>query len=113
MHEYPATCRIIAIAEARAREACAVRVRRIVLKVGDASGFVGDSVRMYFDACAEGTMCEGAELDIRRVRVKMRCRACGALFDRIPFSFDCTMCGGEGEPTGIGREFDVEAIDVE
>jgi hydrogenase nickel incorporation protein HypA/HybF len=113
MHEYPATRRIVEIAEERARDSGARRVRRIVLDVGDASGFVGDSVRMYFDACAAGTMCEGADLEIRRIRPKMRCRRCGSLFDRIPFTFDCPGCGGEGAPTGIGREFDVVAVDVE
>ena len=113
MHEYPATRRIVDIAEARARDAGARRVVRIGLDVGDASGYVGDSVRMYFDACAAGTLCEGAELDIRRIRVKMRCRSCGDLFERIPFSFSCPKCGADGEPTGIGREFDVVSVDVE
>ena len=113
MHEYPATKRIVDIAEGRAREAGARRVVRILLDIGDASGYVGDSVRMYFDACAAGTLCEGAELEIRRIRVKMRCRACGELFERRPLSFECPACGGEGAPTAIGRELDVAAVDVE
>ena len=113
MHEYPATLRIVEVADARARAAGARRVVRIRLDVGDASGYVGDSVHLYFDPCAAGTLCEGAELEIRRIRVKMRFRSCGDLFERIPLSFDCPACGGEGEPTRIGREFDVVSIDVE
>jgi hydrogenase nickel incorporation protein HypA/HybF len=112
MHEYPITERIIRIAEKRGAEAQASRVEAITLVVGEQSGFIGESIRMYFGIIAEGTLCEGAELVIKPVRPKLRCAACGAYFHREPLSFVCPECGGDGAPTGIGREFYIESISV-
>lgn len=112
MHEYPITQQIIKIAEKHATQLCASRIKSIKLVVGDYSGFVGDSIQMYFDAISAGTKCEGATIEIVRVTPKMRCTACGELFSRQYLSFACPKCGGEGEPTEIGKEFYIESIEV-
>lgn len=113
MHEFPITQQIIRIAETHAREAGAARVIRVKLVVGDYSGFIGDSIQMYFDVISEGTLCEKATIEIQRVKPKLRCESCGQLFSRKPFSFACPKCGGEGLPTEIGKEFYVDTIEVE
>lgn len=113
MHEYPITQQIIKIAENRARECNAAEVRKIVLVVGDYSGFIGDSIQMYFDVISQGTLCEGAEIEIKRVRPRLRCEKCGCLFEKKLFSFECPECGGAGEPTETGREFYIESIEIE
>jgi hydrogenase nickel incorporation protein HypA/HybF len=112
MHEYPVTLQIIRIAEKKAREADATRVCSISLVVGDQSGFIGDSIQMYFDVIAEGTLCEGAVLDICHVRPKLRCETCDSLFERKPMSFACPVCGHDGMPTEIGKEFYIRHIEV-
>ena len=112
MHELPVTLRIIDIASETAREKGG-RVRKIHLVVGEDSGFVGDSIQMYFDVAAEGTLCEGARLTIEGVRAKLRCRSCGRLFDRKPFSFDCPFCDGQGGPSEVGKEFYLKTVELE
>lgn len=112
MHEYPVTVRIVEIASETA-EKNRGRVRRIDLVVGEDSGFIGESIQMYFDAVAEGTPCEGATLVIEGVRPKLRCETCGRLFERKRYSFRCPHCGGDGEPTGIGKEFYVKSVELE
>lgn len=112
MHEYPITLRIVEIANSQAAEAHA-RVTGIDLVVGDDSGFIGESIQMYFDVIAEGTPCAGARLTIERVRPKLQCTACGAYFEREPFSFACPACGGDGRPTKIGKEFYVKSVELE
>ena len=112
MHEYPVTLRIAEIAS-REAERAGGRAKVIRLVVGDDSGFVGESIQMYFDVISAGTPCEGARLEIERVVPKLKCAACGALFERKPFSFACPACGGEGRPTEIGREFYVKNVEVE
>jgi hydrogenase nickel incorporation protein HypA/HybF len=67
---------------------------------------------MYFDVIARNTLCESAELLIKPVKPKLRCRSCGGLFLRKPFSFQCGECGGDGEPTEIGKEFYIESVTV-
>ena len=113
MHEYPITQQIIKIAENHAREADAEKVTAVNLVVGDYSGFIGDSIQMYFDIISEGTLCEGAEIRIQRVKPKLRCSSCGELFERKLFSFECPKCGGEGGPTEIGKEFYIDSIEVQ
>lgn len=112
MHEYPVTLEIIRLAEKAARDQGADKVELISLVIGDLSGYVGDSVRMYFDEISKGTACEGCELKIERIEPKTQCSSCGKLFKRKLFSFECPYCGGEGHPTNIGTEFYIDYIEV-
>ena len=113
MHEYPITEQIVKIAEKNCREAGASRVTSVNLVVGDYSGLVPESIHMYFDLIAEGTVCEGSEINMKRVKPKLKCTSCGALFERAPMSFACPSCGADGEPTETGKEFYIESIEVE
>ena len=113
MHEYPITEQIIKIAEKHCRQAGAKRVKKVKLVIGDYSGYVGDSVQMYFDLIGEGTLCEGADVEITHVRPKLKCPSCGRLFEKKPLTFACPQCGADGEPTEIGKEFYLESIEVE
>lgn len=113
MHEYPITKRIVEIAEEHAKKEHASRVVQVNLVVGDYSGFIGESISMYFDIISEGTLCEGAAVNIRRIKPMLECRNCGELFEKVPFSFECPKCGGEGGPTEIGKEFYIESIEIE
>lgn len=113
MHEYPITQQIIKIAENHAAEAGSHKVKAVNLVVGDYSGFIGESIQMYFDIISEGTVCEGAKINIQRVKPQLQCRDCGTYFERKAFSFECPECGGEGRPTKIGKEFYIDTIEVE
>ncbi len=112
MHEYPVTQDIIKIASKHAAEAGTdAKIKKVTLVIGESCDLVGECIRLYFDIIAEGTACEGAELVIESVKPMLKCKACGKLFERKPFSFTCE-CGGDGEPTEIGREFFVKSIEV-
>jgi hydrogenase nickel incorporation protein HypA/HybF len=113
MHEYPITLEVIRLAEQAAREKNAVRVTKIALVVGDLSGYVGDSIRMYFDEISKGTACEGCELEIKRIKPQMQCEVCQEVFERKLFSFDCPFCGGAACPTKTGSEFYIDYIEAE
>lgn len=115
MHEYPITLNIIETAMRHAEAHGGGRVTAVHLVVGDHSGCLADSIELYFDVIAGEGMCAGARLVIERVRPMLRCKACGGLFPRKPFEFACPApgCGGEGEPTDIGREFFIKAIEIE
>jgi hydrogenase nickel incorporation protein HypA/HybF len=83
------------------------------LVVGELSGFIGDSIQLYFDIIAKGTLAENAELTIQYIKPKLKCKSCQKLFEREKFSFQCPFCGGEGLPSEIGKEFYIENIEVE
>lgn len=113
MHEYPITAAIIESAEKYMLANDRHRVLEIALVIGEYSGCVAESIEMYFDIIAEGTPCENAVLKIEKVKPMLKCKACGKYFERLPFSFECGFCGGDGEPTEIGREFYIKSITIE
>ena len=113
MHEYPITCHLVSLACEQATDRGSGRVSKITLVIGDDAGYVGDSIRLYFDAVAEGTRCAGADLDIIRIRPQLLCTGCGRHFIRKPFSFACPDCGADGRPTEIGKEFFIKSIELE
>lgn len=112
MHEYPVTREIVRIASETAEKKRA-KVTGIDLVVGEDSGFVGESIQMYFDVVAEGTLCEGARLSIEGRKAKLKCLDCGKLFPRKMFSFTCPYCGGSGGPCEEGKEFYIKSVDLE
>ena len=109
MHEYSLAKSII---QSAAEHAGGAKVTQVNLVIGESSGIMGESIRMYFDIFAENTLCEDATIEIEFITPKLRCKTCGLFFRRRPFSFECE-CGGEGEPTDIGREFYIKSITVE
>lgn len=113
MHEYPITQQIVKIACEFAEKEKAKSVKRVHLKVGDYSGFIGESIQMYFDILGEGTLCQGGEITFDRVIPQLLCNECGKYFPRTSaYSFECPYCGGQGGPSEIGKEFYVEFIEV-
>lgn len=113
MHELPITQNIIKIAEKHCCEEGGSKVLAVHLVIGDYSGYVGDSVQMYFDVISEGTLCEGAQCTITHVEPRLRCNKCGELFKKQLLTFDCPYCDGQGMPTEIGKEFYVDSIEIE
>lgn len=109
MHEYKLTQNIV---ETAVQCAGNKKVKKIVLAVGESSGILDESIKMYFDEIAENTVCEGAVVETEPVKTMLKCTKCGKFFERKPFSFECE-CGGEGEPTKTGTEFYVKYIEVE
>jgi len=113
MHEYSLTRQIVRIVCRAAEENAAQRVSQVRLVVGGGSGIIPESVQLYFDQLARGTLAEGAVLQVRLVPPQMRCPVCGRNFERPRFSFACPQCGALGNPTEIGTEFYVEGVELE
>ena len=61
MHELALATEVVSICAARAEGARVVRVR---LEVGRLAAVLPDALRFCFDACANGTLVQGAALDI-------------------------------------------------
>lgn len=113
MHEYSITQQIIKIAEKSALEHQGKHITKISLVVGELSGFIGDSIRMYFEMIARDTLADGARLEIRYAPAQYCCDNCREYFERPRFSFTCPRCGGQGTPTEIGKEFYIDSIEIE
>ncbi len=113
MHEYAVTQSMITMAIEEANKAEASRITEIRLVIGDLSTIIDDSVQLYFDIMSEGTIAEGAKLIFNRIKAEFKCENCGKVFVKPATGFDCPNCGGLGTPTGVGREFYIDSLEIE
>lgn len=113
MHEYAVTEEIIKMADAQAKKSGASKITAINLVIGDLSTFIDESVQMYFDILSKQTLADGAKLNFKRIRAEFKCGECGKVFEKPDKGFECPKCKALGTPTGVGREFYIESIEVE
>jgi hydrogenase nickel incorporation protein HypA/HybF len=113
MHEYAVTQSIVDIVVAEAAKAGATRVSAINLVIGDLSSIIDDSVALYFDLIAAGTVAAGAQLIFKRIRPEFYCKHCQTNFTKPAHGFDCPVCGALGSPTEVGKEFYVESMEID
>ena len=110
MHELSITQGIIEIC---AQHAGSRRVTSLDVEIGELSGVVPDAMEFCFEACSQGTLLEGARLNIIRIPAFGRCDECdyegpvSSLFD------SCTRCGGYRVVLAKGDEMRVREIEVE
>ena len=108
MHELGIAEEIIALVSEYARGA---KVTRVVLEIGKLSAILPDAVRFCFDLCGEGTVVEGASLDIIEIPGRARCRECGG---DVPLDrpFGRCGCGCTDLEWLSGDEFKVKEFEV-
>lgn len=109
MHELGITQNIVAIASEYAQGA---KVRRVSLQIGQLSAILPDSIRFCFDVCCQGTLLEGATLEIIETPGLGRCRACGA---EVPLTqpFGCCTCGSTALDIVQGQELTLKELETE
>lgn len=113
MHEMAITQSVLNIALEAGRQGGAARITAIRIKMGAYSDVVPAILKEYFAVAAKGTMAEGAQLQITRIPVTMRCRACGWQGAVDKLHIRCGRCGGADLSLLTGREFYVESLEAE
>jgi hydrogenase nickel incorporation protein HypA/HybF len=113
VHEASAAEAIVKIVSTEAAARNAARISRISLVLGEARGYMRESLEFFVAAIAKGSPAEGAALDIRYVKSLLRCPSCDLEFERSRFTFECPACGTQGVLTEAGSEFYVDSIEIE
>ena len=113
MHEYHGAVQMIEHAQDLCRERGHNKVNKLQLLIGEASGYTFEVVKEYFDEAAIGTVCEGAELTVRKTDVMLRCPKCNELFSKRILMYDCPICGTPGNPTDAGKEMTIDFMESE
>ncbi len=114
MHEFSICERLVEIAldEAAAR-APRRAIRSVKIAVGALQQIVPETLTAAFEFMTRDTSLEGAELKIRIVPVRVRCRQCGAENEVRPAEFICPNCGGVGLDVLSGRDIVLETLEVD
>src|SRR5579863_2985032 len=114
MHELAIAQSIIDAVEARAVECKAVRVKGVRLKVGEASGVVGDSLTFSFELLvAEVPSLTGAHLLIDSAPHRAHCRHCDSDFAVINYVAQCPTCQEWSAEIVSGTELQIVEMEIE
>jgi hydrogenase nickel incorporation protein HypA/HybF len=109
MHELGITQNIVAIV---AEHAKGTKVKQVILEIGKLSAVMPDAIQFCFDICSQGTIVQGAILEIREISGLARCRQCGA---EIPLEqpFGICDCGSRQLDLIAGEELKIKEIEIE
>jgi hydrogenase nickel incorporation protein HypA/HybF len=95
------------------RRAAGRRVTRIRVRVGAQHRVVPSAFDQSFALVAQGTVADGAAVDLVTVPVRVRCLDCGHEGEATDALAACPACGGLDLETEGGDELILEAIHVE
>lgn len=110
MHELGITRNLVAIVGEQAR---GQRVRRVWLEIGVRTALMPDAVRFCFDVVVQGTVLEGAALDILEIAPGLQCEDCGSYAPTAGEVLDCAQCGSTKLRRRSGDELNIKAMEVE
>ncbi|QBR70085.1 hydrogenase maturation nickel metallochaperone HypA [Beijerinckiaceae bacterium] len=109
MHELAITSNLVELVSNAAGNR---RVKRVTLEVGALSGVMTEAIAFCFDMVVEGTMLEGATLDIRMIEGRARCLECGAEFT-TPTLYAACECGALRFQRLQGEELKIKSMELE
>lgn len=112
MHELGLMENIVTTVQDCAQENGAERVLKVILEVGSISGVVPESLEFCFGVCVQGTLLEGAQLEIHRIPALGKCRKCAHEFDLAVHSFSCPTCHLADWELLSGKELIIKALEV-
>jgi hydrogenase nickel incorporation protein HypA/HybF len=109
MHELGITKNIVAIVSEHAH---GLKVKRVLLEIGQLSAIMPDAIRFCFDICSQGTVLEGAKLEILEIAGLGKCCQCGL---EIPLTqpFGQCQCGSIQINLIAGQELKIKEIEIE
>ena len=111
MHELSLCAAIAGIVTRRAGDR---RVGAVHVRIGQLRQVVPETLEFCWTMVSQGTDLDGARLEVERVPVVLRCRACDAQRELgEDLAFVCTGCGGLDMEVCSGEEFEVTALDLE
>jgi hydrogenase nickel incorporation protein HypA/HybF len=109
MHELGIARNIVAIVSDAAQGR---KVRRVTLEVGALSGVMTGAIAFCFPIAAEGTVLEGAHLDISEIQGKARCAVCATEF-AMPTLYTACPCGSRQVARLQGEELNIKTMELE
>ena len=113
MHELGIMTGVMQAVEDSAKQAGAEKVLKITLSVGVMTEAIEDALQFAFEALSEGTMCEGATLEINMVPPISVCAECGNEYEHDRFHMLCPECGSSFTQLIQGKELQIDSIEVD
>jgi hydrogenase nickel incorporation protein HypA/HybF len=113
MHELSIMQSALSLALDQARQAGAVRVHTIRLRIGALSGVVPDALEFAFEALTPGTLAEGSQLAIEHVPARFWCATCTREFQSNDMFAECPDCHSLSGELRAGREMELASLEID
>jgi len=113
MHEFAIAQNIVRIAVDAAKREKALRITKVHIKAGELRGIITTQLIFYFGLASENTIAEGAQLYVKTVPAKGKCRICNIDFAIKDHSYVCPSCSGISIDTIGGTELRLTQIEAE
>lgn len=110
MHELSLAASVVEIA---LRHAAGRRVIKVEVEVGALRQAVPSALTFSFEVVAQGTLAEGAVLEIEAIPARGACRRCGAVSELHSFPLQCPACGSFDLEIVAGEELLVTSLELE
>jgi hydrogenase nickel incorporation protein HypA/HybF len=92
MHEMPIAAAIVEQAVQAVAPHGATRIDLVEVEIGRMRQIVPEALQMAFSATSEGTIAQGARLEITEVQMEAACRVCGHHFQPEINLYICPQC---------------------
>jgi hydrogenase nickel incorporation protein HypA/HybF len=99
------------IVDAVCEKAAGRTVHRVTVRIGALTAVVPDAMRFCFDLACEGTVADGARLEIEHRAGVARCRSCDAEVELADLILLCP-CGSADLAVTAGRELQIVSMEV-
>lgn len=90
----------------------ASRIHRLTLRVGALAGVEPKALAFAFDVVTNGTIAEGATLEVQDVPLVCFCPHCANEFRPAGWIFECPCCGRPTADVRQGRELELASMEV-
>ena len=108
MHEMALTQSVV---DTVCEHAAGRRVHSVKLEIGALCAVVPDSMQFCFELATEGTVADGATLELDVLPATARCRSCGQEFVLGDLILLC-VCGSADVEVLAGRELKILSMEV-
>jgi hydrogenase nickel incorporation protein HypA/HybF len=122
MHEFAFAQKIYSIAEDTAKKYNAKRITMVFLEIGELTLIIPELLKQSFKIATSGTIAEGAELKIKILPGKIRCRECGKASEITITKeakltglqlFQCPACKSKNTEIVDGKKANVKNIKIQ
>lgn len=110
MHEMSMAKNIIEIIKESVVEKDLVSIDKVILKVGELSGVVADSLQFSLEAISCGTELEKVEYEMTKISFIIKCKICNLESNNESGIIKCPMCGSKETEVVSGNELLVSEI---
>jgi len=95
MHEYSITCSIIEILNDLTKKYNIDKLKKVSFELGPFTHIEPESIKFYYDyLTGNNDVINGAVLDFKRKKIKMKCMDCGRTFLSKNIASKCRYCQG-------------------